>query len=179
MQREIGYRATMTDLGLTRQIHVIHAEQTSREIQTAARVLLTSARPPEAIFCWTDFVALEVMSVAPRPRADPVPEDVAVVGFDSTTYCDLAQDTLTSNDQSGQVLGLQAARLLTERIDGRTTPEHFVVAPRLVVRASSRARLPTCKPARKHRRDSRISGMPALEEARPIRKAGTTTPRTS
>jgi DNA-binding LacI/PurR family transcriptional regulator len=141
VQREIGYRAAMADLGLTRQIHVIHAEQTSRETQTAARVLLTSARPPEAIFCWTDFVALEVLSVA-RDLGLSVPEDVAVVGFDNTSYCDLAQNALTSIDQSGQVLGLQAARLLIERIDGRVAPEHFVVAPRLVVRASSRVRLP-------------------------------------
>ena len=66
-----------------------------------------------------------------------------MVGFDNTTYCDLAQNALTSIDQSGQVLGLQAARLLIERVAGRTAPEHFVVAPRLVVRASSRARQPT------------------------------------
>ena len=69
-----------------------------------------------------------------------VPEDVAVVGYDNTSYCDLAQNALTSIDQSGQVLGLQAARLLIERIKGRETPEHFVVTPRLVQRASSRPR---------------------------------------
>ena len=43
-------------------------------------------------------------------------------------------------DQSGQVLGLQAARLLIERIDGRQQGDHFVVSPRLVVRGSSRPR---------------------------------------
>ena len=48
-----------------------------------------------------------------------MPGDLAVVGYDNTTYCDLAQNALTSIDQSGQVLGLQAARLLIERIKGR------------------------------------------------------------
>jgi LacI family transcriptional regulator len=136
-QREIGYRATMTDLGLTRQIHVVSSDQTERDIQTTARTLLTSPRRPDAIFCWTDFYAFEVLSVA-RELGLSVPEDVAIVGYDNTTYCDLAQNALTSIDQSGQVLGLQAARLLVERIGGRTKPEHFVMAPRLVVRGSSR-----------------------------------------
>jgi LacI family transcriptional regulator len=105
----------------------------------AARHLLESRQRPEAIFCWTDFVALEVLSVA-RELGLAVPGDLAVVGYDNTSYCDLAQNALTSIDQSGQVLGLQAARLLTERIKGRESAEHFVVTPRLVGRSSSARR---------------------------------------
>lgn len=135
-QREIGYRAAMAELGLGRFVNVIRAEQTARETQTAARHALQSRSRPEAIFCWTDFIALEVLSVA-RELGLKVPEDLAVVGYDNTSYCDLAQNALTSIDQSGQVLGLQAARLLIERIKGRQTAEHFVVTPRLVARGSS------------------------------------------
>jgi DNA-binding LacI/PurR family transcriptional regulator len=47
------------------------------------------------------------------------------------------QNSLTSIDQSGQLLGLQAIRLLIERIAGRERAEHFVITPRLVVRGSS------------------------------------------
>jgi LacI family transcriptional regulator len=65
------------------------------------------------------------------------PGDVAIVGYDNTRHCDLAQNALTSDDQSRQVLGLQAARLLVERIKGRERAEHLVVTPRLVVRSSS------------------------------------------
>jgi DNA-binding LacI/PurR family transcriptional regulator len=137
--REAGYRAAMRELGLSRQINVIVAPQTAREIQVAARHLLESRKRPEAIFCWTDFVALEVLSVA-RELGLAVPDDVAVVGYDNTSYCDLTQNSLTSVDQSGQLLGLQAARLLVERIKGRTEPEHFTVTPRLVARGSSAPR---------------------------------------
>lgn len=136
IQRDIGYRAAMQAGGLTKHIHVVEAMQTSRETQAAARHLLQGKNRPEAIFCWTDFIALEVLSVA-RELGLRVPGDLAIVGYDNTSYCDLAQNALTSIDQSGQVLGLQAARLLIERIKGRTTPEHFVVTPRLVARAST------------------------------------------
>lgn len=135
-QRERGYRAAMQEAGLARYIQVAEALQTSRETQAVARQLLQSRNRPEAIFCWTDFIALEVLSVA-RELGLSVPGDLAVVGYDNTSYCDLMQNNLTSVDQSGQVLGLQAARLLIERIKGRSAAEHFVVTPRLVARASS------------------------------------------
>ncbi|RYE08646.1 MAG: LacI family transcriptional regulator [Hyphomicrobiales bacterium] len=135
-QREIGYRAAMHEAGLSRNIQVVHAGQTSREAQNAARQMLEARHPPDAIFCWTDFIALEVLSVA-RDMGLDVPGDLAIVGYDNTWYCDLAQNALTSIDQSGQVLGLQAARLLIERIKGRTQAEHYVVTPRLVARRST------------------------------------------
>jgi DNA-binding LacI/PurR family transcriptional regulator len=135
--REAGYRAAMEQAGLARHIKVVAADQIAREVQLAARHLLEQRSPPEALFCWTDFVALEVLSVA-REMGLTVPGDLAMVGYDNNMFCDLAQNSLTSIDQSGQVLGLQAARLLIERIKGRTAAEHFMVTPRLVARASSR-----------------------------------------
>jgi LacI family transcriptional regulator len=136
MQRESGYRATMKQAGLSKNVQVVYAGQTPREVQNAARHLLEQRSRPDAIFCWTDFIALEVLSVA-HDLDLSVPGDLAVVGYDNTSYCDLAQNALTSIDQSGQVLGLQAARLLIERIGGREKSEHFTVTPRLVARASS------------------------------------------
>ena len=134
--REIGYRRAMEAAGLGRHMQVAYAHQTARETQTVARHLLEQRNRPDAIFCWTDFIALEVLSVA-RDLGLNVPGDLAVVGYDNTSYCDLAQNALTSIDQSGQVLGLQAARLLIERIGGRQKAEHYTVTPRLVARASS------------------------------------------
>ena len=136
-QREIGYREAMEEAGMTRQIKVVLRRTDAARRPARRAPLLTSRGRPDAIFCWTDFIALEVLSVA-RELGLSVPGDLAVVGYDNTTYCDLAQNALTSIDQSGQVLGLQAARLLIERIKGRTAAEHFVVTPRLVARASSR-----------------------------------------
>ena len=136
MHRETGYRAAMKEAGLGKSVQVVYAGQKSREAQMVARHMLEQRNRPDAIFCWTDFIALEVLSVA-RDMGLSVPDDLAVVGYDNTHYCDLAQNALTSIDQSGQVLGLQAARLLIERIGGRDKAEHFMVTPRLVARASS------------------------------------------
>ena len=69
-------------------------------------------------------------------------EDIGVIGYDNSPPCAYAQNDLTSIDQSGREIGRQAARLLLERIAGRTTSEHFVVQPRVVARRST-ARQPT------------------------------------
>ncbi len=146
MQRETGYRETMKAAGLGRNLQVTYAGQTPREAQTVARHMLEQRNRPDAIFCWSDFIAFEVLSVA-RDLGLNVPRDLAVVGYDNTSYCDLAQNALTSIDQSGQVLGLQAARLLIERIGGRDKAEHYVVTPRLVARASSAGPAKRVQPA--------------------------------
>lgn len=136
VQRELGYRRGMMEAELGNQINVVRAPQTMREVQLAARRMLQGPNRPDAIFCWTDFVALEVISVATELGLS-VPEDVGIVGYDNTMYCDFAQNSLTSIDQSGELLGLQATRLLIERIKGRREAEHFVVTPRLVMRGST------------------------------------------
>ncbi|MDC9825958.1 LacI family DNA-binding transcriptional regulator [Devosia sp. ZB163] len=138
-RREIGYRKAMMAAGLSQYIDTVSCPMSPREVLTTIRHLLERRDRPEALFCWTDSVALQAISAA-RDLGLSIPNDLGVVGYDNTTYCDMAQNSLTSVDQSGQVLGLQAARLLVERIDGRTQGEHFVVTPRLVARGSSRPR---------------------------------------
>jgi LacI family transcriptional regulator len=133
-KREAGYVEAMEEAGLSRNVEIVRAPQNLRDIQMAARQLITSKN--EAIFCWTDYVALETLSVAGILKL-AVPRDIAVLGHDNTMYCAFDQNALTSIDQSGEQLGLQATRLLVERIEGRQKAEHFLVHPRLVVRRST------------------------------------------
>ncbi|MET0439047.1 MAG: substrate-binding domain-containing protein [Devosia sp.] len=70
-----------------------------------------------------------------------VPQDVALIGYDDTAYSAAPQNAVTSVDQSGELLGVQATRFLLERINGRSEPKHFVVTPRIVQRDSSRRRV--------------------------------------
>ncbi|KQN72496.1 LacI family transcriptional regulator [Devosia sp. BK] len=135
-ERELGYRRAMLEAGIAKNINIIQSSQSLRDVQLAARHLLEGPNRPDAIFCWTDFIALEVISVATEMGLS-IPGDVGIVGYDNTMYCDLAQNGLSSIDQSGELLGLQSARLLIERIKGRQEAEHFVVTPRLVSRRSS------------------------------------------
>jgi DNA-binding LacI/PurR family transcriptional regulator len=134
--REAGYQEAMNEAGLARYAEVVRAPQNLRDIQVATQGLLATPGKREAIFCWTDYVALEVLSVAGISGLS-VPSELAVVGHDNTMYCAFDQNSLTSIDQSGEQLGLQATRLLVERIEGRQKAENFLVHPRLVARRST------------------------------------------
>lgn len=138
-QRELGYRMEMMEQGLGDAINVVRTSQVARDVQLSVKRLIEGPDRPDAIFCWTDLIAFEAISAVTELGLS-IPDDMAIVGYDNTMYCDFAQNRLTSIDQSGELLGLQAARLLIERIEGRTTAEHFVVTPRIVARTSSRKR---------------------------------------
>lgn len=134
--REAGYRGEMQRLGLGDHIQVVGASMESEDIRSTALRLLTGKRRPEAIFCWTDYVAFEVIGVA-HELGLRIPDNLAVISYDNTPYCALPQHALTSVDQSGRLLGQKATQLLLDRIAGRTMPEHFVVTPTLVARDST------------------------------------------
>lgn len=134
--RHQGYLEAMEENGLGRYISIALAREVKHSIRNSVHELFAAKSRPEALFCWSDVVAFEVIS-AVQSLGYSIPDDVGIVGYDNTRACDYWQNSLTSIDQAGQALGLQAARLLLERINGRTEPEQFILPPRLVVRRSS------------------------------------------
>jgi LacI family transcriptional regulator len=125
--------------------------------QAAVQALARTGRPT-AIFAGADIAALGVLRAA-EEQGIRVPEDLTVVGYDNIYLSTIKRVSLTTIDQSGQLTGAASARLLLERLGGRTTPSHYVVAPRLVVRGTSGSPAP-----------ARGSPNPA---ARPTRPNGT------
>lgn len=135
-RRYQGYLQAMEENGLSRYVNIALAREVKYSIRNSVHELFAAKSRPEALFCWSDVVAFEVIS-AVQSLGYSIPDDVGIVGYDNTHACEYWQNSLTSVDQAGQALGLQAARLLLERINGRTEPEHFTLPPRLVVRRSS------------------------------------------
>ena len=63
-----------------------------------------------------------------------IPADLSLVGYDNTALAASAPINLTSVDQAAHELGAAAARLLCERMDGRSRSVLTSTAPRLIVR---------------------------------------------
>lgn len=135
--REAGFARAMKAAGMTPgQIRISPAADSLDDVTATVRALVESAEPPDAIFGWADYYALEVLS-AVRALGLRVPDDIGVIGYDNSDPCAFTQNALTSIDQSGRDIGRNAVRLLLERIGGRKTAEHYVVQPRIQVRAST------------------------------------------
>ncbi len=112
----------------------------------AARQLLDVADPPTAILCFSDVIALGVVSVA-RERGLRVPEDLSVVGFDDAPLAARATPSLTTVRQDVLAKGRAAAAALTallatDRPGGEGPGDeqcavHLVLPTELVVRDST------------------------------------------
>ncbi|WP_304450899.1 LacI family DNA-binding transcriptional regulator [Nocardiopsis sp. YSL2] len=133
--RDEGYRATMRELGLGGRTVVRPIGDDPQQRARAAAELLESARP-SAVLAVNDLAALALLDQA-HASGVPVPEELSVVGYDNTALAETVRPRLTSVDQPRLVMGRLAVRLLLERMGGRTGDRHEVLAPRLVVRAST------------------------------------------
>lgn len=139
-RRELGFTKAMQAAGLGHYVNIEAAEAELDNVTATVRALLERPEPPDAIFGWADYYALEVLS-AVRALGYRVPEDVGIIGYDNSEPCAFSQNDLTSIDQAGREIGRQSVRLLIERIGGRTKAEHFVITPTVSVRGSTQLRV--------------------------------------
>lgn len=79
--------------------------------------LLRASNRPTAIFAWSDDVAIRAMQVV-REIDLRIPEDVAVVGYDSTEVCNHTDPPLTSVRQPIYEMAREGVRTLVRLING-------------------------------------------------------------
>jgi GntR family transcriptional regulator of arabinose operon len=103
-------------------------------------VRFLSSRPlPTAVFALHDRIAISVLAAATHLGLR-VPEDLALVGFDDDPLAQTLHVPLTTIAQPRDQIGRTAARMISDRIEGRRTETARIVLPtQLVIRRSSGA----------------------------------------
>ena len=92
---------------------------------------------PTAVFCCHDYRAYQLMLVA-SDLGIRIPQELAVLGVDNdTTLCSFAPVPLSSIDPNAFQVGLAAARMLKDAMDGRTVGASSVEPSRIVEREST------------------------------------------
>jgi LacI family transcriptional regulator len=85
----------------------------------------------------SETVAGDMVTIADR-KGVKIPDDISIIGFDSTEYCDVLRPKLTSVSQPLRLMGAEAARLLIEEIsDLSTRRQHLVIPCGLDIREST------------------------------------------
>lgn len=119
----------------------------------AISLLSGSAKPPDAIICGNDVMALGAID-AIIDRGWRVPEDIAVVGCDDMSFSSSRLIQLTTVALPREEMGLTAVRLLVDRIADPTLAARRKVLPhKLIVRHTSLWPGPQSHPG--HRKDRR------------------------
>ncbi|WP_308114201.1 LacI family DNA-binding transcriptional regulator [Streptomyces brasiliscabiei] len=132
-----AYRAAMARHGLADLARIVHSGYSDEGGYQGAMELLSSARPPTAIFAGADVAATGVFRAAAELGLR-IPDDLSLAGYNNTSVAALAPVSLTSVDQAGAMMGETAARLLLERVEKRRDRAVVMAStPRLVPRGST------------------------------------------
>ncbi|AWB86549.1 LacI family DNA-binding transcriptional regulator [Mycetocola zhujimingii] len=133
-----GYLAALMSRGIASRADYVFDGGFNRETGVAAtRAVLDLAEPPTAIFAASDTIALGVLEVA-RERGLRVPDDLSLVGFDSTPLAEQTLPRLTSVAQPLQEMGRAALRGVLRLARGEQLDSaHTELATELVVRDST------------------------------------------
>lgn len=138
-QRLAGYKKALEDHGIPfREDWVIVAD--SFELAgDATRNLMHLPIPPDAIFAVNDMTAVGAMKALQRMSIS-VPNKVAIIGFSAGFFSDITTPTLSSVDQHGYEMGVEAAKLLLARIEKPVEGKHTThyIDTNLVIRESTK-----------------------------------------
>jgi len=101
------------------------------------RRLLTGRHRPDAILCVNNRVTVGALTALVQMGVT-IPDELALVGFDDFELADVFHPALTMVRQPAIALGMNAATLLIDRIEGRETgaPRTIVLPVELMIRDS-------------------------------------------
>jgi LacI family transcriptional regulator len=132
------FKSALKKSGLDVDPHkIVSTDMSSTGGYEAARRLLISSTPPDAIACVNDETAFGVLHAA-HEQGLIVGKDVAVVGFEGVQESRHTEPPLTTLDIPVAEIAQQLMRLLIEHMDHQTIEvREIVVKPELRIRAST------------------------------------------
>lgn len=139
-----GYRAALRAAGLPIEddLYVRTPSYARGDAAPAVRQLLAHADPPDALFCFTDELAIGSLREL-HEQGIRVPTDISVVGFDDIDESRFTTPSLTSISPNKAEIASAALEMLIERISTPDLkPRDVRVQYELVTRESSADRAP-------------------------------------
>jgi DNA-binding LacI/PurR family transcriptional regulator len=132
MDRLAGYESALRHRGIIpRPDWTIELRYADASLEGVEAILRTPDRPT-AVFAWSDEVAVRLMTLA-RRMGLRIPEELSIVGFDSTELCNHTHPPLTSVRQPIKEMAARALEMLSQRIRGEEVAERQVLFPPTVV----------------------------------------------
>lgn len=137
--REAGFRAALddADVSLPRS-RVFRREYDEQSGRMGLETLLGASKPPTAIFCANDFVAIGALNRA-MELGVAVPDDVTVVGFDDVDMAAWPAFRLTTVRSPLMAMAERAAGMLVDLIEGKIDTHHEIFPTELVLRSTHAA----------------------------------------
>lgn len=160
-----GYRRAMRSARVPVPRNLVHiGDNGIVSGHRAAMDLLAGTHRPTAIFCTNNMMALGVLQAMQKLKLG-CPKDISLLGFDDFYWATLLRPRLTMVRQPAREIGMTAARMLIDHIEGRQKkPSVQCLTTRLMVRDSCAP--PSGIPGTAARKSRDKGPIPKLREAR-------------
>jgi DNA-binding LacI/PurR family transcriptional regulator len=137
-QRTAGYERALAEAGLRPLSGYLRpaAHYRREDGYRAARELLRLRRRPDAIFCYSDLLAMGAMR-AVFDAGLRVPADVAIIGVDNIEEGRYARPSLSTVSLDTPFIARQAVSRIVARIEDPDTPAVEITAPHHVIARES------------------------------------------
>ena len=106
---------------------------------TTVEKFMSLPEPPTAVFCVSDLLAFSAIKKA-NDLGLTVGKDLAVMGFDNITFCEMMQPTVSTVEQPCMEMGREVVRKLISNINntnGDKDNGYYTVTHRIVLRGST------------------------------------------
>jgi DNA-binding LacI/PurR family transcriptional regulator len=141
-ERVEGYKQALAESGIPfRPEFVVEAQPTEAALQKKLEVLLSSNRPPGAIFGTNNLMSMTIVRTL-KKMGIGIPEEIALVSFDDWEWAELIEPPITVVAQPTYEIGKKAAKLLISHIKSMETkqrpykPSMVILEPKLIKRKS-------------------------------------------
>lgn len=136
--RLAGFRAALGDRGLT-PVATLHSDYSYAGGRNVFLAHAGRGRPPDAVLCANDQIAMGVMDACRFELGRAVPADISVTGFDDVAEAGRPTYELTTVHQASLEMAREAVRLLLARLaEPGAAPRRVVVPAHVVIRGSAR-----------------------------------------
>lgn len=135
-----GYRDALLKNGLTPDPALFLECDNRADAEELTPPLLSRDDRPDAVFAVNDDTAIGILYTAKRMGLH-IPDDLSICGFTNGERAIACDPMLTTVEQRGHRVGMEAVDILLNQVEGRAqagTVERRVVKTRLVVRGTTR-----------------------------------------
>ena len=134
-----GYRKALAEFNVKLNEENIIRCDSSADAGRLVPELLRRKPRPDGIFAVNDLTAAEAMKVF-KNNGFRIPDDVSIIGFTSGMISDLTDPPLTSVEQHGYTVGMEAVRLLINNLESRKElkSQTKIINTELVIKGSTK-----------------------------------------
>ena len=132
MPRFEGYVKGLADCGLPFREEFVYFPVPEQELKVldlgyaGARKLMGAEEVPDAIMVAADPLAIGALKYFKENKIK-IPQDISIIGFDNNDVCTLVEPNLTTIAQPTQELGVRAAQLLLNKLNGLQPKEERII----------------------------------------------------